>query len=158
MSRSILIIAALLVTFALPVTAQTIKQADGLVSFLQTHTVDLGQASSNFISMQAGLKENESISANMVYDAVTNVQNYFDTLYLVVSIYVQMADSRDQATVRKYLALLSNQSVKSADKGLQVINRELARLSSPAAISEVQKMRDLIIKIREEINRTVPSK
>lgn len=159
MIRYLLItIFSLSVTFTLPVAAQTQKQAESFSLFLQTQTENLGQASSNLLSMQGGLNGDELSAADSAYIAATNVQHYFDMLNLAVSIYILMVDSRDQATVKKYLILLSSQSAKAADLSLQSINRQLVRLSSPAVVSEVQKIRDLIIKIKDETRRVVPSK
>ena len=67
-----------------------------------------------------------------------------------------MKDSRDQATVKKYVGVLAGGAVRESNAAIAIVNRDLVKLSSPAAIAEVQKARDLILKIRDEIQRTVP--
>jgi hypothetical protein len=158
MLRYALSITALLIACTFPASAQTIKQAATLGSFLETHSTSLGQASSNFTSMLSGLKGDEKFSAEGIYETTNSAQHYIDMLYVVVSIYAQMIDAHDQAIAKKYVTGISPHTIKASEASLKIINRELARLNSPAAISEAQKIRDLIIKIRDEIQRVVPAK
>ena len=157
MLRSIVIAITLSLTLAVPACAQTVAQAARLESFMEVEAKELGQRTENLLGMIAGMDDTQSVAANRIYDSVTATdRQYFMQLFIVVSIYTLMKDSRDQATVKKYVGVLAGGAVRQSNAAIAIVNRNLVKLGSPAAIAEVQKARDLIQKIRDEIQRTVP--
>ena len=157
MLRSIVIAITLSLTLAVPACAQTVAQAARLESFMEVEAKELGQRTENLLGMIAGMDDTQSVAANRIYDSVTATdRQYFMQLFIVVSIYTLMKDSRDQATVKKYVGVLAGGAVRQSNATIALVNRDLVKLSSPAAIAEVQKARDSILKIRDEIQRTVP--
>ncbi len=151
--------AAILLSLALaaPAYAQTQAQAAKLERFMETTHKELTQTLTNLGGMIAGMSDTQEIAANRIYDAVARMDHQqFMQLRIVVSIYTLMKDSRDQATVKKLVGILAGSAVQQSDSSIAIINRDLVKLSSPAAIAEVQKARDLIQKIRDEIQRTIP--
>ena len=155
--RSIVLAIILSLVFAVSAFAQTVAQAAKLERFMEVETKELGQRRENLLGMIDGMDDTQSVAANRIYDAVTATEHqYFTQLFIVVSIYTLMKDSRDQATVKKYVGVLAGGAVRQSNAAIAIVNRNLVKLGSPAAIAEVQKARDLIQKIRDEIQRTVP--
>jgi hypothetical protein len=145
-----------MLALAIPAQAQTVAAGAKLASFLETVGKELAQGNSNLLDMSAGMQDAEYSSTKRVYDAATDALLGYDQLLLVVNIYTLMQDSRDKAIVKKFVGLAASSAVRRSDTALKFVNRELVRIRSPAAIGEVQKVRDLIQKIRDEIQRTVP--
>jgi hypothetical protein len=145
-----------LLTLAIPAQAQTVAAGAKLESFLVTVGKELERGNSNLLDMSAGMQDAEQGSIMNVYDASISAQLGYDQLLLVVRIYTLMQDSRDTAIVKKFVGSAAGDAVRRADTALKFVNRGLVRIRSPAAIGEVQKVRDLIQKIRDEIQRTVP--
>lgn len=161
MLRLILITTAFLLSTMLPSHAQTVAQAAKLGEFLDLTNSELNATTTNLLQMAHGIESQrvesvESINVLGIFDAADNAARYFDKLEIVVAIYSLMVDSRDQAKVKKIGMLLSKQSVVASDNAISRINRNLINLRSPAAIAEAQKTRDLIQKIRDEIQRVFP--
>lgn len=157
MLRSIIAASVLSLAFAAPAHAQTVAQAAKLERFMEVETKELGQRAENLLGMTAGMDDTQYAAATRIYDAVVTADRQsFRQLYIVVLIYTLMKDSRDQATVKKYVGVLAGGAVRESNAAIAIVNRDLVKLSSPAAIAEVQKARDLILKIRDEIQRTVP--
>jgi hypothetical protein len=155
--RSIVIAITLSLVLAGPAFAQTQAQAAKLERFMEVETKELGQRIENLLGMITGMDDTQSVAAIRIYDALAGTdQKSFTQLYVVVSIYTLMKDSRDQATVKKYVGILAGGAVGQSNAAIALVNRDLVKLSSTAAIAEVQKARDLILKIRDEIQRTVP--
>ena len=157
MLRSIIAASVLSLAFAAPAHAQTVAQAAKLERFMEVETKELGQRAENLLGMTAGMDDTQYAAATRIYDAVVTADRQsFRQLYIVVLIYTLMKDSRDQATVKKYVGVLAGGAVRESNAAIAIVNRDLVKLSSPAAIAEVQKARDLILKIRDEIQRTAP--
>lgn len=158
MLRFMVIAITLCLAISVPAQALTLAQGVKLEKFLEINSKELGQSNENLLSMTSGLNGLEEIAATRVYDRSAIMdQHQFMKLYVVVSIYTKMIDSRDQATVRKFVGIFARGAVTSANSALDSINRDVVKLSSPAAIAEVQKIRDLIQKIRDEIQRAFPA-
>lgn len=141
---------------AVPAQALTLEQASKLDSFLISTISELDQAKMNLLQMAEGMQSPEYERAMMIYDSANNAINYFDKLNIVTNIYSLMQDSRDQAILKRRAEVYAKQAMKASDFSIGIANRELARLVSPATITEAQKIRDLVQKIRDEIQRTVP--
>lgn len=141
---------------SVPAQALTLEQATKLVSFLNSTTTELAQAKTNLLQMSSGMPLGESIQIDTIYDSITTTDCYFQKLNIVTNIYSLMQDSRDQAISKNYINLIAKHTVTSANTTINVLNRQLATIRSPAAIAEAQKIRDLVQKIRDEIQRTVP--
>jgi hypothetical protein len=153
------IIASIVLSLALAASAysQTLAQAGKLERFMEVETKELGLRKDNLLGMIAGMDDTQSVAATRIYDAVAATdQQYFTQLFIVVSIYTLMKDSRDQATVKKYVGVLAVGAVRQSNAAIAIVNRDLVKLSSPAAIAEAQRARDSILRIRDEIQRTVP--
>jgi hypothetical protein len=143
--------------FASSAHALTLAQAAKLADLLERTGKELSQSTSNLLGMTAGMREPEDGTAQRIYDRAANIdQKHLTQLFIVVSIFLQMKDSRDQAVVRNYVGILAGSAVQSADSAIDGINRDIVKLSSPAAIAEAQKARDLIQKIRDEIKPMAP--
>ena len=156
MPRLIIVAITLSLVLTVPAHAQTLEQASKLVDFLDRTGSELAQSNTNLLQMTEGMQSPESERAMMIFDSVTNTECYFGELLTVATIYSLMVDNRDRATVKKMLGLLAKQSVKAANVTISTSNRELAKMRSPSAVAEAQKARDLVQKIRDEIQRTFP--
>lgn len=147
---------AFLLSLALLANAQTPEQANKLNEFLLRSGSELGNAKSNLLEMTAGLQSPDSDRAMMIIDSASDAQCSFTQLTITSALLAMMVDSRDQASVRKMNVVITKSSVRTSINALRIINREMAKIQSQAAVSESRKLRDLIQAIRDEIQRTVP--
>ena len=131
--------------------AQSPNDADRVKSFLEDRWTVLGQAKSNLIQMEAGLPGHEADSAAMI-SAISDVpEGHIRSLSMLLIIYAAMINDTDRNIVRKFVVLDCKAYDKQSDISLKSINRNLARLKSPAAISEATKMRDALQEIKERL-------
>jgi hypothetical protein len=77
---------------------------------------------------------------------------------VLLQVYTVMVDETDRYRVRMFLQVQAKGTIKMLDYSIEGINRYLVRFQSKAVISEVQKARDLVLKIKAEIERVVPVK
>jgi len=147
---------AFLLSLACLANAQTPEQANKLNEFLHRSGSELGNAKSNLLEMTAGLQSPDSDRAMMIIDSASDAQCSFTQLTITSALLAMMVDSRDQASVRKMNVVITKSSVRTSINALRIINREMAKIQSQAAVSESRKLRDLIQAIRDEIQRTVP--
>ena len=138
MLRSIIAASVLSLAFAAPAHAQTVAQAAKLERFMEVETKELGQRAENLLGMTAGMDDTQYAAATRIYDAVVTADRQsFRQLYIVVLIYTLMKDSRDQATVKKYVGVLAGGAVRESNAAIAIVHRDLVKLSPPAAIAEV---------------------
>lgn len=156
MLRFIVIPITLLLALAVPVHAQTLEQAAKLEGFLDRTTSELAQATTNLLQMAEGLPIEDGMQVDTLYESIKNTDCYFQQLNTVAKIYSVMQDSRDRVIVKNFISILAKASVKEANSTIKILNRVLAKMRSSAAIAEVQKARDLVQKIRDEIQLTIP--
>lgn len=151
-----LIVSAIVLSLALaaPAYAQTQDQASKLSDFLDKTGRELNISGRNLLQM--GMQTPEMDVLSMIHSSSSEAAWYADKLSQVTFIYSIMFDKRDQAAVKKMMALQAKQSIRGCDTSIEQINKLFGKVQSPAAIAEVQKARDLIQKIREEVQRTVP--
>ncbi len=154
--RSIIIGFLLSLIFAAPAVAQTQAQAIKLKMFLDQNTKELGDTTQNIYQMALGMQSPEIAEASFLADTLSSHSNYFDTVSIIASIYAMMIDSRDKEVVRKVLVIYVKTALRASDMVVGIVNKQLVKLHSPAAIADAQKARDLIQKIRDEIQRIVP--
>ncbi len=152
------IIASVVVSLALVTSAhaQTQDQASKLSDYLGRTGQELDTAGMNLLHMATGMQSPEMDHISMIEGASRNCSSYIDKLGEVTFIYSILLDKRDQAAVKKRVVLFAKQSVRSCEVSIEQFNRALGKLRSPAALAEAQKTRDLMQKIRDEIQRTVP--
>lgn len=156
MLRSIVIAVALALALAVPAHAQTQDQAAKLSDFLDKAEQELNTSGINLAQMAMGIQSPEADALLMINSSSSEAVWYADKLSMVVFIYSVMLDKRDQATVKKMMVTQAKQSVRGSDTSIEQINKVLGKLRSPAAIAEAQKARDLVQKIRDEIQRAFP--
>lgn len=156
MRRSLIGGIALLLAFAASAHAQTKAQADKLSDYLYKAAEDISQVTINLIEMERGMQPPDDFHTSSVYEVAKNAQGSYDKLHIVVTIYSMMKDSRDQATVKKYIQPLAKHAIAASNSAISTANRSLGGLKSPAAIAEVQKVRDILQRVRDEIQRSVP--
>lgn len=89
-------------------------------------------------------------------DSAGDANTAFDKLNVYVSIHSLMIDPRDQAMVKRFFPLQAKHALQVADQTLPYINKLLAKLTSQAAILELQKARDLIRTMRDEVKKSIP--
>lgn len=156
MLRSIIAAITLSLIIAVPTHAQTQAQAAKLSDFLDKSGQELSISGRNLIQMAMGMQSPEMDVLSMIHSSSSEAAWYADKLSQVTFIYSVMLDKRDQATVKKMMVMQVKQSVRGSNTSIEQVNKMLGKLQSPAAVAEAQKCRDLIQKIRDEIQRTVP--
>ena len=156
MLRSIVIAVALALALAVPAHAQTQDKAAKLSDFLDKTGQELNTSETNLAQMGMGMQSPDIDVILMIHSYSDEAGWYADKLSMVVFIYAVMLDKRDQATVKKMMVTQAKQSVRGSDRSIENINKLLDKLRSPAAIAEAQKARDLVQKIRDEIQRAFP--
>ncbi len=153
--RQIIVSTFLLLALITTARAQTVEQVGKLSDFFERSSKELAQIKENLLGM-ADTPAAESGNILNIYDSITHAECVFDQLHIVATILSIMKDSRDQAAVRMYLVVLGKGAVKQSNATLRFTNRELARNRSPAVIAEMQKARDLVQRVRDEIQRVIP--
>ncbi len=150
--------AAILLSLALaaPAYAQTQAQAAKLSDFLDKTGRELNTSGSNLIQIATGIQSPEMDVLLMIHSSSSEAAWYADKLSQVTFIYSIMIDKRDQVLVKKIMAAQAKQSLRGSDTSIEQVNKALGKLRSPGALAEAQKARDLIQKIRDEIQRTIP--
>lgn len=155
-----LIVVTIALSLALMSTAhgQTIDQAKiyKVAVFLNQASSELDQSQTNLLQMIEGMQSPESDRTMMIYDSATRTQDGIGLLLIVAEIHSLMVDIKDEATVKSVLVLLAKNAISVTNTTIGVINRELAKIRSPAAIAEAQKARDQIYMIRDKIQQAFP--
>lgn len=156
MLRLMVIAITLSLALTTPTHAQISEKVSNLADFLNRTGSELAQTKTNLLQMSKGMQPPEGDWTMLIHDEITRVETYVDRLNIVASIYTLMIDIRDRAAVKKYLVILAKQAVSESNYQIEKINEKVVLIHSPAAIAEAQKARDLIQKIRDEIQRTFP--
>jgi len=135
--------------------AQTVAQSAVISAKLDKTGMELSQTIINLRQMNdVNLPDSDLIS--YATDSASGADTSFDKLNVYVSIHSLMVDARDQAMVKRFIPLQAKSALKVADRTLPYINKLLAKLKSQAAILELQKARDLIQTMRDEVQKSIP--
>lgn len=135
--------------------SQSLAQASKLGVFLDNNISELNRVQINLLQMDDPATSVEPYISNVTeliggaIQAISNVSEYS-------TIYSLMVDTKDQSTVKKFLSIKAKNSIIISKYCVDKINKSLVRFKSPAAVSEVQGARDLILKMQAEITRVVP--
>jgi len=147
--------------------APTQAQAREFVDFVCPRNQEIGQSGKNLMQMGAGINSRELLTGNVSQEveeriishashngllAFTSGQGVCD----MARLYSLMISAPDREFARGFLILHSQLLVKQFDSQIQQINSELPVLRSPAAVSEVGKLRDLLQVIRDRANEFTP--
>ncbi len=156
MLRSLVTVIILLLAILMQARAQTMDQAVKFDRFLDGATHDLAQVKTNLLDMSRGMPVDEAIQMDTIDFSIRDTECVLDKLSIVGKIYSVIGDKRERAKVKQFYDSIAKYSVRASNATVAVLNRELPKARSPAAIAEVQKARDSILKIRDEIQRTFP--
>lgn len=156
MLRSIVTVIILLLAIPMQTHAQTVGQAVKFDSFLDGATRDLAQVKTNLLDMSGGMPVEESIHMDTIDFSIRDTECILDKLSIVGKIYSVINDKRERGKVKQFYVSIGKHAVRASNRTVANLNRELSKVRSPAAIAEVQKARDLILRIRDEIQETVP--
>lgn len=135
--------------------SQSLAQASKLGEFLDKNIAELNRVHMNLMQMDDPVTSTEPYLSNVttqigeVIEVIVRVSEYS-------TIYSLMVDKKDQSIVKKFLSLRAKVSIDISTFYLDRINKSLIRFKSPAAVSEVQAARDLILNMKAEITRVVP--
>lgn len=154
MLRSIIISIILSLALVAPVLAKTPDEINNLVNSLSQ--AELSQVQSNLLEMAEGMSPPEYNQIMWIYDSITSAVTSHDNLLIVTKIYTMMIDNRDKAVVARFVELLSKRAIATSNNTIRMCDRVLPKMQSQVAIAEVNKARDLVQKIRDEIQRTFP--
>lgn len=154
----ILIAMIALIALITHANAEPVKAGNELNDFVIKAQSDSDQPRSNLLSMVTGLPESEAEYVFQIYDAATRADEKVSQLFVATSIYTVMVDIRDMAKVRRVINLLASQTIKTLDSQLNVINRNMAKLRAPAAVTEAQRVRDLLVETRDGLQKRTPFK
>lgn len=145
--------------FFLPTTtasAQTQIEAEEFSSALEEIGREVGRLRMNLLQMSLGLSQPDESNAAFLHDITSTVDATMKTVSLLAGIYAEMVHPKDQAVVKKILVIYAKGAIKQSDSAVNTINKKLAGLKSPAAISEARGLRDTIQRGRDLIQRAVP--
>lgn len=137
--------------------SQSTEKIRNLEVFLGKNSIELNRVYMNLLQMNNTVPRVEPYLDNTVdnFDAATQ---YIDKVMVYAQVYMLMIDETDRYRVRMLLGFQAKNSIKSLDYSIEKINGYLVRFQSQVVISEVQKARDLVLKIKAEIERVVPVK
>ena len=147
--------AVLILAVQAPCIAQTVAQSAIISAKLDKTGMELTQTVLNLRQMyDVNLPDSDLI----IYaaDAASGADTSFDKLNIYVNIHSLMVDARDKAMVKRFIPLQAKSALRVADQTLPYINKLLAKLKSQAAILELQKARDLIQTMRDEVQKSIP--
>ncbi len=137
--------------------SQSTEKINKLEVFLGINVTELGRVYMNLLQMDSAVPQVEPAleNATLVVSVATQA---IDKAIVYAQVYTIMVDETDRFRVRMLLQLQAKNTIKSLDYSIEKMNGYLVRFQSQAVISEVQKARDLVIKIKAEIERVVPVK
>ena len=125
--------------------------------FLGKNSIELSRMHMNLLQMNNTVPRVEPYLDNTVDNVDVAIQ-HIDKVMVYAQVYMLMIDETDRYRVRMLLGFQAKNSIKSLDYSIEKMNGYLVRFQSQAVISEVQKVRDLVLKIKAEIERVVPVK
>jgi hypothetical protein len=137
--------------------SQSTEKINKLEEFLGIHVTELSRVHMNLLQMNSAVPQVEPALDNTT-DYVSSAHQEVDKVMVLLQVYTVMVDETDRYRVRMFLQVQAKGTIKMLDYSIEGINRYLVRFQSKAVISEVQKARDLVLKIKAEIERVVPVK
>jgi len=147
--------------------APTQAQAREFLDFACPRIQEIGQSGKNLVQMGAGINSRELLTGDrsqVVDERIISHASHNGLLAYVTGggvcdmarLYSLMISAPDREFARGFLIVHSQQLVSQFDPQIQQINSELPLLRSPAAVSEVGKLRDLLQVIRDRANEFTP--
>lgn len=131
--------------------SQTVSQAYKINEALAKDSAAQNELSINLLEMSMGANEKDAFVANAASDCSTNTYMSVDLLNAYVGLYPLMLDARDQETIKRYIPIYSRQATKAIERCTTLINKLLPSAKSPAIISEIQKVRNLMVKTKANL-------
>ncbi len=155
---SILFAALICFMTSLSAFGQTQEQAKKLSLELMEAASNVAQSFSNAFNLTRGLdsQDTENIKQILAASEPTNVSLH--SFAELLTIYSVMRDQADRSVVRSSMLNSGQSMLPSLEYSLEIINLSLARLKSPAAIGETQKIRDEFQKIQTKLQAFLPKK
>jgi hypothetical protein len=142
--------------WAAPAFAQSPADMEKLSDFLDKQNEIVLLAQQNLIGMGLGLSEPESSRIDQITNITVTVQMATQALVTLSHIHSMMRDERDRMIVYRHTVTQARSVVKHSELSNRAVNRNLALLRSPAAISEAQKLRDALQAIERQVMQTIP--
>jgi hypothetical protein len=136
--------------------APTQMQAGDLTSSLVIQIMKLVRIHKNISDMYPGLGANDKFLMTMVSDTGEEAEIEMGDLTDLTSIYGFLEGTSGENIVMQTLFARLRSDVKDFDREIKNINLSLSGLHSPAAVSESEKLRDLIQRVRDRVNEFAP--
>lgn len=154
-SRTASLIMALILMMGTSSTcfSQSMEKIRNLEEFLGKNVTELSSVHMNLIQMNVSQIEPYLDST---VDSVNSAIQFIDKVIIYTQVYSIITNETDRRRVRTLLRIQAKYTKKVLDINIGSINSHLVRFQSQAVTSEVQKARDLVIKIRAEIEKVVP--
>lgn len=171
MNRALVLIFGICLGVPVTCLAQTPSptqaQAREFSDFICPRSQEIGQSGKNLTQMGAGLNRVEGLARNFSQgddEHIISIASHDGLLAYVMtdeacdmpSIYSLMTSAADRQIVRQMMVLRLRELVKSFDQIIEGLNSNLPLLKSPAAVSEVGKLRDLLQVVRDRANKFTP--
>lgn len=149
---------ALLVGLLTNANAQSLRQSADLSSFLQVEGMQVSKIQQNLLGMMGGMSPDsrEFAALSHLTESVNLTDAALTTVGTLTYIHSAMLAKQDQTIVQKYLKIHTKSALFSTGATIKSANRSLVLVQSSAALAEVQKLRDLMQKVSDEISRIVP--
>lgn len=135
----------------LPCHAQNLAQASKVSFYIDQNLKELDQANINLLQMSAGINSSDEINVSSAADCINSTSYAISMLNTYISIYSMMIDRRDQAYVKKFIPIQSKSSIKISEYCIGRLNKVLTSIKNQSVTLEVERARDLIINLRNEI-------
>jgi hypothetical protein len=147
---------ALLSLLYLPAFAQSQADTARLSEVLDKQNEIMLSTQGNLIEMTSGLPEPEATRVDHITVYADSVQYGTQHLIVLTSLHSKMRDTEDRDLVRGYVTLQARYLLKTTNNALHGLNTNLGRLRSPAAIADVQKLRETIQAIQTRVREAFP--
>jgi hypothetical protein len=137
--------------------APTQRQAREFSDFVCAHIQEIGQSGRNLNQMTGNFSKTED-ERTVAQASNDSMLAYTWGLWScdISRLYSVMTSASDREYARGVLILQSQALVREFELQIKWINSELPALRSPAAVSEVGKLRDLLQIIRDRANEFAP--
>lgn len=145
----------LILSIAFNANAQSQQESTKLMEFLVAGDSEMKLAGANLTMMLKGMGPDESREAFFSVLVRERTGSEFEKLSIGLAFHGRVRDKNDQVFAKTLIDGYAKSAIETADSSLKTINHHMVSLRSPAAISESQKIRDIVIKMRDEIKRVV---
>lgn len=139
-------------------SAQSISQAEKLSGFIEKNDLELGRVHMNLLQMSGAISAAEEVNVSSAAGCINSISSQASLLNAYVSISMLMIDPRDRATVKKFIPINSKATIKIADYCTDRLNAIMPSIKNQAILLELQKARNLIGNLRDEINANISVK